>query len=469
MPQGNFITVTTLLQQIGAAPVNYLPIPAIPADNGVAPFVEAAKKYSSVQAMLDDGWLETDDAVLTATQVFGQNAFTQTPPTRVVVVNRAVPVAQVEEFTVNATDDGTYRLYVSINGEAAVEAASFAAVGQTVTQIKDALISAFNLGVFAALLTAADVDADSGSVTADVAGVPFILTGDGPNGTADITVANTTPNSGIYADLDAGFAVEKFWAVLPDPAEVEGVMYEVSRWAEASAVEGSERRNVCLLQTTDTDITTETEPNFASVLVALNRTRTFPLYHFNTTDKMTGVWFGRYGGQFPGSRAWHFAQLSGTTVTEDIIYTQTIGDAFKSQRVSWVERDGPAASYPLRIYWGQGSGGFFVVQKQAEDYWWLRTIQAMVKALESLTGVNLDDDGIDKLVSAVNVVNTELGTSDPPVLDLAQTTVTPVPLDDVPDSEKAVGDYMTTGGINVSTVLIPKLRSVRVDGFFATA
>lgn len=469
MPLINWVKITTFLESVGAAPTNYIPISAIPVDNGVAPFAEAAKRYASVQEMLDDGWLATDDAVLAATQVFGQTAFTITPPTRVVIVNRAAPVAQVEEFTVNAADDGTYKLYISILGGSPVEAASFTALTNTVTDIKDGLIADFNLGPFAGTHTAADVDIDSGSVTADFAGVPFVLTGDGPNGAADITVDNTTPNSGIYEDLDAAFLVEPFWGVIPDPAEVEGVMIEVSRWTEASAAINSPRRNVAFLQTDDTDILSATEPNFASTLVGLGRTRAFPLVHANLSDKMTAAWFGRYGGQFPGSRAWHFGQLTGSTETDNLIYTETQVENAVAQRASIVERDAPSTLAPLRVNWGQGTGGFFVVQKQAEDYWWLRVGQAMVNQLESATGVNLDEEGIDKLVAAVEAVNTELGSNDPPVIDLLDTSVTPVPLEDVPDAEKAVGDYATTGGIEVSTTLIPKLRRVRVSATFALA
>jgi hypothetical protein len=82
-------------------------------------------------------------------------------------------------------------------------------------------------------------------------------------------------------------------------------------------------------------------------------------------------------------------------------------------------------------------------------------------------GVTLDADGIKKLVAAVKSVNTELGTSDPPVIDLNRTVVTPVPLADVPASELEVGDYQTTGGIAVDTVLIPRALKVAASATFA--
>lgn len=469
MPNINVVKVSTFLQSAGQAPVNYLPIAAIPVDQGDAPFAEAAKLYSSTTEMLDDGWLSTDAGVLAATQVLGQGAFTNTPCTRVAIVHQATAVAQVTEFTITDTDDGTYELYIATIGGSAVLAATFAAVGNTATDIKNGLITSFNLGAFAATHTAASVDADTGSVTADVAGVPFVLTATVPVGATATTVATVTPNAGPYESLETAWQLVKFWGVIPLPDEAAGTMVEVSRWAEASAEAFSVRRNVAFLATTDSDILTATEPNFASTLVGLSRTRAFPLYHANNTDYMPHAWFGRYGGQFPGSRAWHFGPQGGTSLTDTIVYTKTQVDNVLAQRASIVERDGPAVVDPLRVYWGLGSGGFFIEQKQAEDYWWLRTNQALVAAMGSASGVTLDDAGIAKLVAAVNGVNVELGTSDPPVLDLARTVVTPVPLDDIPDAELAVGDYMTTGGIAVDTVLIPRAKKVAASATFALA
>jgi hypothetical protein len=467
MPVINVVKVSTFLQSAGPAPVNYLPISAILVEQGDAPFVAAAKLYSSGTEMLDDGWLSTDNGYLHAVQVLGQGAFTNTPCTRVAIVHESSRVAQVSEFTITDTDDGTYELYIALVGGSAVLAATFAAVGSTVTQIKDGLITSFNLGAFAATHTAATVDANTGTVTGDVLGVPFVLSATVPAGATATTITVVTPAVGPYDSLDAAWQVVKFWGVIPLADETEGIMTESSRWAEASAEAFSVRRNVALLQTTDADILSATEPNFASTLVGLARTRSFPLYHINGTDPMTAAWFGRYGGQFPGSRAWHFAQQGGTSLTSTINWNKTQVDNVLAQRASIVERDGPSAVDTLRVYWGMGAGGFLMQHKQAEDYWWLRTNQALATAMGSPDGVTLDDPGIAKLVAAVDAVNTELGTSDPPVLDLARTTVTPVPLADVPDAELAVGDYQTTGGIFVDTVLIPRALKVAASATFA--
>ncbi len=306
-------------------------------------------------------------------------------------------------------------------------------------------------------------------MTADDPGIPFILTGDGPGGAGDITVVNTTPNSGLFDDLDAAFAIQPFWAVIPLPDESEALMIEAGRWSFAGESVGSTRRNVAILQTADSDIPDGVSPNFAETLIALGYTTAFPVVHANTSDKMSHAGFGRFGGQDPGSRAWHGGRLSGTTLTEEIIYTDAEGENMREDRVSWVEREAPTVTADIIWFWGQGSGGRFIVQKQAEHYWWLRTGFAVQDVFKSLSGANLDEAGTQKFVSAINAINQELGTSDPPVIDLARTTVTPVSLDDVPLAEQELGDYKTNGGITVATVLLPKLRDLAVSATFALA
>lgn len=467
MPITNFVATETSLVSTPAPPKNYLQIACfIPPVSEPPPFAEDAKEYASLDAMLDDGFLATDAAYLNALQYVGQGAFNGGEnPTRWVVLKRAAAVAQVMEFEVQNSADGLWELFISDIGGTPVQAASFAAVASTTTLIKDGLLASLALGPFLGVVTGASVDPDSGSVTADVAGVPFVLTGTGPAGAADIVISTTTPNSGVYEDLGAGFIAAPFWDVLPDASIDWGTQREVSRWAE-DAKTTKDRRNVCSLQTTDSTIVTATPGNEAEQLVALARTRSFPVLHVNTGDKMNAAWDGRYLGRTIGQRAWHFGLLGGSSVADtSLVYTEAEGAILIAQRVSWVERDGPALTRPLRIFWGLGSGGFFKVQKHAEDRWWWETQNAVVSVLESQTGANLDEEGISKVVAKIDEVN--IGLDQDGVIDIGRTTVTPVPLSEVPKSELELGDYGTTGGIRVDTVLIPKLRSITTSAFFA--
>ncbi len=464
MPFPNFIQVGTQIQTVSAPPLNYIPIAGIPSTTTL--FAEAARQYASVSEMTDAGFTASSNEVLAATQIFNQpESATLGRVTRVVVARLETGTAQVDTFNIDGTTDGDYVISISDIGGTAVQAATFSATGNSVTEIKDGLVAAFNAGPFGATQTAASVDADSATVTADVVGVPFVLTIEGPT-PADVSTATTTPNVGAFESLEAAWTASPFWAVVPHPSTDPGVMVEMSRWAEQSAALLTLRRNICLVQDDDTGTLTGAAGTLAQRLLGLNRTRTFGVHHANATDNMTAAWFGRYGGQPAGARAWHFGRLQGSSVTAGLNYTVAQVEQVLAQRWSIVERDGPALTSPLRINGGQGSGSNYVVQKQAEDAWWFAIRLAVQGELESPSGVNIDDAGVEQVSAAINSVNIAFGLAG--AIDLGNTTITFVPPEDVPATERANGIYRApNGGFTVNTVLVPKLRRVGVEGFFA--
>ncbi len=470
-----FVLVDSALQAPSIPPENYIAKPGIPSANAaaLAAFTGlSAKEYQSIEAMIEDGFSASGPEVLAATQLVNQD--TPTPVTRWVVIALLAFVAQVEEFTVTANADGTYDLSLAPSvGISGTLAATFLAALNTDTEIKDGLLVSFAIGAFSATHTGATVDTDSGSITANVAGAAFILTGTGPGGTGDVTVDNTTPNTGMFEGLTPGFDDVKFWSVVPEPGTADAVVLEASRWAEDSKVKGTSRRNICDLQTSEAGIIDVGDlENLALTLQVLKRTRTFGLFHVNDGDHMNAAGFGLYGGQQPGSRAKHFRSINGTTELATIgpsVFTREINTVLKDRFFSWIERDGPSAADTVRLDWGQGSGGFFWEAKQAEDFWFLEARAAMIAIQESVEGWTLDEDGIRKLVNGVENVNVRLAAFNPPVLDLDRTIVASVPLEDIPAAERAVGDYQTTGGIFVTTQFIPRGRSLGVDNLILTA
>jgi hypothetical protein len=460
VPTTNYTKVTTTLVSAGPPPENWIEVAAIPVDEGDVPddFTEDAKAYESVASMLADGWVAADAAVVAATNYFGQGEYNDGQiPTRVVVVKRATPVAQVDEFEVLSAVDGTYKLFIATIGGSAVEAASFAAVASTTTLIKDGLISSFNAGVFAPTQTAASTGAATGTITSDVLGAPFILTGTAADA---FDIDTTTPNVGIYEDLDAGWRVEPFWMVLPDPTENEGTLIEASRWAEGGESFPTRRRNVIILPTTDADILDSTEPNFADTMILLGRNCSFVLYHPNTGDKMGASFAGRYIKIFPGSKPWHYGYVKGTTETTTINYEYDEGENMKDARCSWIERDGEASTDFIYVFGGVGSGGYTLEQKMTEHYWWLKCTATMKKLQQA--GVDLTDDGLAQIKSSISLTTAELGSS----VDQSSLVITPVPLEDVPAAELAVGDYMTSGGVSISITIPPKLRGIALNAKF---
>jgi hypothetical protein len=471
--------VVTTLEAPSTPPENFIKIPGIPSSTatGLAAFAGiSAKQYATIEQMTDDGFAESSFEVLSATNFLAQDTPQGEAVTRWVVIALQPFVAQVDEFTVEASDDGTYELYLApAIGLSPTLAASFVAAANTVTEIKDGLIISFNGGAFAADFTAADVDVDSGSVTANTAGQAFVLTGEGPNGTSDITVLNLTPNSGPADSLDPGFEEEPFWGVIPEPGIADGLWYEYSRWAEDSPGVFSTRRNVLFLQTSEAGIIDPLDTdNLALTLQVLQRKRTFGVYHVSDSDYMSASVFGLYGGQQAGRRAFHLREIIGTTLVGPgtlgpDVFTLAVGMLLKERNFGWIERDGNANTDPARFAWGQGSGGFFAEQVQAEDFWWFDVSNGMLEIQASEDGWTLDGPGIQKLVARVKQSNDTLASFNPPVVDSNNTSVTFVPLSEVPLSEQAVGDYQTTGRVTSVATLIPRGRSLRVDGVFPTA
>lgn len=462
MPDINFVQITTSLVATPAPPLDYLNVCGIPAT--APPFAPtAAKAYSSGTEMLDDGFLSTDVAYLAAVQVFGQDDTTS--PTLIVIIAKGSYTAQVQDLQITNNTDGTYEVYTAVlGGGALVLVSTFAAVAQTITQIRNGLLAAWT----GTDQTPASQSTDKIRVTAATAGAPFLLSGDGPAVNSFAASTNVTPSVGPYDEMDTAFATSPFWAVIPDPAEAPGLMLEWSRWAEASKEANSRRRNCAIIQVVDADIADAVSPNTAETYEALVRTRSFLVVHANTVDQMSATDFGKYGGLPPGSRAWHFRQVNGTSETTNITYSKTQGDNLIAAKVSWVERDTPTTSSPVKIQWDQGSGGFFIVQKHAEDRWWLTTQAAMVAEKESRAGLNIDDASIARLVAAIDQVNIALAADG--VIDLARTTVTAAAAASVDPSKAALGLYTAPdGGITVDTVLIPKLRALSVSGVFATS
>lgn len=470
-----FTLVSTALQAPSPAPDNYIAIPGIPSATAAALPAFAglsAKEYQTIAAMEDDGFSTSGPEVLAATNLITQD--TLTPVTRWVVIALLTFVAQVEEFEVLASADGTYELFLApAIGISPVLAASFAASGNTDTEIKDGLLTAFALGAFAATHTGVTTGATTGSITANTAGAAFVLTGTGPGGTGDVVITNLTPNTGMFESLTPAFETATFWSVIPEPGTADGIVLEASRWAELSQVKGTTRRNICQPQSSESGIPDIGDlDNLALTLLVLGRKRTFLEYHVSNSDFMTAAVFGLYGGQQPGSRAWHLRPISGTTLTTTIgpsVFTLEINQVLRDRAVSWIERYGPSAADPVVHAWGQGSDLFFFEQIQAEDFWWIEVNAAMLAIQQSVEGWTLDEPGIAKLVDGVDQVNVRLASFTPPVLDLDRTTVTPTPLADIPANELAVGDYKTSGGIDVVAQLIPRGRSLAVDAVFVTA
>jgi hypothetical protein len=455
MPAIDWIAINTQLNQVPPDPpdtprVFAMVAPAVPA--GVT---DKVNLYSTLDEMEEDGW-DDGDVAYNAMAVLLEQEPTTVSVSQIVVIKRETPVANVWTVDIISTTDGNHT--VSIDGTLA---ATFAASGSTTTQIKDGLVSAFNLGAFASTHTAASVDADTLSITADVPGIPFTPTAAAPGGTAP-TVTQTVANVGIFDDLEEAYPLSPFWGVLtPGALDVEND--EARRWVQGDIVS---RRNFLFAESTDTGIYDSGDTdNLAVDWLAEEYTRVNLLSHPTATDYRQSAMVGRLGGAFPGSRAWHYLATTGsdeTTVTANRTLTQT--STLRTRRVSYTERlYGPASD--LLTLGGYTPSGHYIVQRHAEDWWWY-TIRATIDSvMKGSAGVNLNAEGLQGVVDAVKQAMTPLVTNSV-IADDYTVAFEPSDLTEVPNGELSIGDFKTTGRILASATITPKLRALRVEAEF---
>lgn len=106
--------------------------------------------------------------------------------------------AEVDRVTVNVAANGAYTFTVAVwyQGVITTYTASFTrAAAETITQIRDALISDFNTDNPNAPVTLAANGADKINIASDVAGVPITTTVTSTPNPGDFTTSNVTPNS----------------------------------------------------------------------------------------------------------------------------------------------------------------------------------------------------------------------------------------------------------------------------------
>lgn len=264
--------------------------------------------------MAEVGVASTDDPFLAFLALFSQDL----KPARAIWGRRLPAVAMVRTITIDASPaNGTYTM--TING---VDY-SFIASSSTQTDVANGLRA----------LLAADTDAVvSGTgtttviLTADEAGVPFTSDVSVSGGADPLSIATTTPNTGLVEDLAEITDEDPSWYMLLENAHSVGVIGSI-----APIVEGLER--VFLGQTDDADAQgTASLTDIASVLTALNLARTAIVWHDDADDFVDAALAGRVLPTKPGSNTWANQVLRGVG---SILPTDE--GRLRSKRYTWNE------------------------------------------------------------------------------------------------------------------------------------
>lgn len=458
MPSTDWIAVSTQLNSVPPEPPDTPRIYAMVAPAVPAGVVQKVNKYSSLAQVEEQGWTTSYVAYNAMVQLF-----TQTPTaaaiSELVVIKRETPVANV--WTIDILSDGDGDHTILIDG---VVAATFTASTDTQEAIKDGLIAAFNNGDFGDVITAASVDSDTLSLTADEAGIPFTPTATAPSG-PEPTLTETVANVGVFDDLEEAYMLAPFWGVLiPGASEAEAE--ESLRWVQ---MDTDERRCVLFAETADADAYNPNDSdNLAARWAAAKHPRAALLSHPTATDYRQSANVGRVGGAFPGSRTWHYFATEGSTETtitaaRKLTDTATLRDRF----CSYTERlYGPKSD--LLTLGGYVSSGHFIFQRHAEDWWWYTIRETIDRVMKGNLGVNLNDAGLQGVVDTISQAMIPL-VDNGVIGDDFVVAYEPTDLTQVPASQRARGDFKTTGRIIARATITPKLAALAAAAQFDLA
>lgn len=231
------------------------------------------------------GVTSTEQLYLSLLALFSQDE----KPATVKIGRRATAVAQVSAVNIVAATDGTFT--VTINGEAF----TFLASSDTVGDIRDGLIADINAG--AEPVTAAIVDADTLSVTADEAGVPFTISVTHSTTPASITTGTTTASVGLVNDIDDWETEDSDWYELLEGTRSSGVI-------KAAAADIESRTKIFQAQTDDANAQIAGSTDLGSVLGALAYDRTGLWWHDDDAEHVDSAISGRMLPEDPGSATW---------------------------------------------------------------------------------------------------------------------------------------------------------------------
>lgn len=260
-------------------------------------FADNVREYFDIDGVAEDFAAATDEYK-------AANAiFSQTPrPEKVKIGKRAAPVAQVQVITFSADFVADNNIDLDIDDVAVAQTPFNADHATTIANL------ATNIQAHASVLTAvANAVARTVTVTAQTAGVPFVIsnvavTGGASQATA--IVATTVQNVGVAEDLTTISNEDDDWYGLVLTDRTAAVVAYT-----ASLIES--RRKIFITASSDTNIySAASTTDIAAVINARNYERTAVLFNETPSSFPDAAWLGRCLPEDPGSITWKFKTLS---------------------------------------------------------------------------------------------------------------------------------------------------------------
>ncbi len=259
----------------------------------VSGFTQRARVYTSVEAIINDGFAATGVTVQAAQRVFGQN-----PAVRRLVIGRRENLPQrTVKLTPVALDSTEY--VVTVDGNAASFTSGVGAVVADITAGLKADIDGLAIPNISTTDNGTDLDI---SMTAP--GTVFTLRVDNRE---LLLQADVTTEPGAVADLTAIRTSitgnDEWYALISDLHAADEIA------ALAASIEGTEK--IFLAACGDDDILAGTPGSIGEVLSAANYDRTALFYHETPDEFPEAAWAGRVLNIDPGEETWAYKTLAG--------------------------------------------------------------------------------------------------------------------------------------------------------------
>jgi hypothetical protein len=254
-------------------------------------FAERYREYSSLAAMVSDGFSSDDFEYKAAAACFAQNP----RPTSVIVgrrLNAPTPVKTVTPVAVHS-----YEYSVEING---TEFTYTADTATTASEIVTGLTSAINGGTEPVTASGTTTLV----LTADVAGAEFTLALGG-----NLTVQDSTTANNVDDDLDDLLEASSAWYPIILTSHSSEEIAAAATWAEAN-------QRLLLASTCDEDVRGASTTDLGSDLQDAAYMRTALMWHAAVHEFPEAAWCGKMLPKQPGSATWAYKTLAGVTVDE---------------------------------------------------------------------------------------------------------------------------------------------------------
>lgn len=281
--------------------------PLILGDNATG-WSDLVKDFSTLQEVLDEGFLTTDEEYIAARAILSQNP--KVPLFK--IGKRGAQVAMVQTLTFSAALVTGNLIDGKIGGVAITQVPfntdNATTLADLATEIQSSPLVA----------TAVSNGVDTITVTAQTPGIPstasdFLVTGGASQ--ALVAIATTTANHGVEEDIADIQEEDDDWYGLILTDRTQAVVEIAAAYIET-------QKKLFITASDDADLLDDlVTTDIASVVQANNYRRTAVLYSGTPEDFPDAAWMGKLFPFDPGSETWKFKTLAGI-VADDITSAQ---------------------------------------------------------------------------------------------------------------------------------------------------